>query len=111
MNNLIDEQGQFELLKADSKEAYAYFFVRHNEGIYNYIRIMGADGDLARDLSQDVFKRLWDLRRNLDGAQHLAAWLYVIARHLFSEHVRKVKVVANWAQKDLTYSTSMEPEI
>ena len=95
MNNLAVEQGQFELLKDGDKDAYAYFFVRHNTGIFNYIRIMGASRELARDLSKDVFKRLWDLRDNLESSKHLAAYIYVMARHIFLEHLRKMKIATN----------------
>ena len=39
------EQEQFELLQAGDKVGYAYFFRRHQEGIYHYFRRMGADVD------------------------------------------------------------------
>src|SRR5579872_685244 len=94
MTPVLTEQEQFELLKAGNKEAYAYFFVRHNDGIYNYFRVLGADCDLAKGLSQDVFKRLWDLRGNFYSARHLTAYVYVMARHLFLDHMRKSKLVA-----------------
>jgi RNA polymerase sigma-70 factor (ECF subfamily) len=103
----LNEQEQFELFKEGSKDAYAYFFVRHHEGIYNYIRNMSADAEAAKDLSQDVFKRLWDLRRNINSAQHLAAYIYVMARHLFLEQLRKLKVMSH-AARELAYTAAME---
>jgi RNA polymerase sigma factor (sigma-70 family) len=107
MSTELNEQEQFELFKEGNKEAYAYFFVRHHEGIYHYIRNMAADAETARDLSQDVFKRLWDLRTNIYSAQHLAAYIYVMARHLFLEHLRKLKTRSN-ASRDLAYAASVE---
>lgn len=83
------------------------FFVRHHEGIYNYIRNMAAGAETAKELTQDVFKRLWDLRGNINSAQHLAAYIYVMARHLFREHLRRLKVMSN-AAKDLVHTTSMD---
>ena len=107
MSTELNEMEQFELFKEGNKDAYAYFFVRHHEGIYNYIRNMAADAETAKDLSQDVFKRLWDLRGNINSAQHLAAYIFVMARHLFLEHLRKLKIRSN-AVRDIAYSTSME---
>jgi RNA polymerase sigma factor (sigma-70 family) len=104
--NLFNDQEQFGLFKEGNKEAYAYFFKRHHEGIYNYIRNMAADAEMAKDLSQDVFKRLWDLRGNIQSAQHLAAYIYVMARHLFLEHLRKLKVMSN-AARELAYTIDM----
>lgn len=107
MSIALTEQEQFELFKEGNKDAYAYFFMRHHEGIYNYIRNMAADAETAKDLSQDVFKRLWDLKGNINSAQHLAAYIYVMARHLFLEHLRRLKIMSN-AARDLAYAASME---
>jgi RNA polymerase sigma factor (sigma-70 family) len=105
-----NEQERFERFQEGNKEAYAYFFIRYHEGIYNYIRNMSADAETAKDLTQDVFKRLWDLKGNISNAQHLGAYIYVMARHLFLEHVRKLKIRTN-AEKDLSYTASMEPTV
>jgi RNA polymerase sigma-70 factor (ECF subfamily) len=68
---------------------------------------MGADAEIAKDLSQNVFKRLWDLRANIDGASHLAAYIYIIARHLFVIHLRRLKVMSD-ASGELAYTVDME---
>jgi RNA polymerase sigma-70 factor (ECF subfamily) len=95
MNTLSVEREQFELFKEGNKEAYAYFFARHHEGVYNYIRNMAADAVIANDLSQDSFKRLWDLRVNIHSSQQLGAYIYVIARHLFVGQLRSLNVVSD----------------
>lgn len=98
---------QFKLLRNGDKAAYAYFFWRHNEEIYHYIRKMGADEELCKDLTQDAFKRLWKMRDNLKSARHLAGYLYVMARNLYLEHLRKLKVRVH-AARELAYTTVQE---
>lgn len=88
MSSLSVEREQFEQFKEGNKDAYAYFFARHHQGVYNYIRNMAADAVIAKDLSQDAFKRLWDLRVNIDSSRQLGAYIYVIARHLFVGQLR-----------------------
>jgi RNA polymerase sigma factor (sigma-70 family) len=107
MSQSFSEREQFELFKQGDTNAHAYFFQRHHEGIYNYIRNMAADAETARELSQDVFKRLWDLRANVHSPQQLAAYVYVMARHLFLQHLRKLNVAANTAQ-ELAYTAEMQ---
>ena len=107
MSQSFNDREQFELFKQGDADAHAYFFQRHHEGIYNYIRNMAADAETAMELSQDVFKRLWDLRGNINSAQHLAAYIYVMARHLFLEHLRKLKVMTH-AARELAYTAGME---
>jgi RNA polymerase sigma factor (sigma-70 family) len=104
---LSHEQEQFDLLQTGDKAGYAYFYRRHQESIYHYFRRMGADAELAKDLSQDVFKRLWDLRGSISSAPHLGAYLYVMARHLFLDCARKLQrmVVFN---RDLAYAARLE---
>jgi RNA polymerase sigma factor (sigma-70 family) len=108
MNMTLDhEQEQFELLQAGDTAGYAYFFRRHQEGIYRYIRRMGADAELAKNLSQDVFKRLWDVHGVMNSAQHLGAYLYVMARHLFLDYARKLQRMSTITQ-DLAYAARLE---
>ena len=108
MNLTVDhEQEQFELLQAGDKAGYAYFFRRHQEGIYHYIRRMGADAELAKALSQDAFKRLWDLHGCMDSAQHLGAYMYVMARHLFLDYARKLQRMPVF-NRDMAYAARLE---
>jgi RNA polymerase sigma-70 factor (ECF subfamily) len=104
---LSHEQEQFELFQAGDKAGYAYFFWRHQEGIYHYIRRMGADTQLARDLSQDVFKRVWDQRTSMNTAQHLGAYVYVMARHLFLDYARKLQRMST-LNRELTCAARLE---
>ena len=108
MNITLDrEQEQFELLQAGDKAGYAYFFRRHQEGVYHYLRRMGADAELAKALSQDVFKRLWDLHGSMSSAHHLGAYLYVMARHLFLDCARKLQRMPAF-NRDMAYAARLE---
>jgi len=108
MNIVLDhEQEQFELLQAGDKDGYAYFYRRHQECIYHYIRRMGADAELAKGLSQDVFKRLWDLSNSMTSARHLGAYMYVMARYLFVDYARRLQRMPMY-NRDLAYAARME---
>jgi RNA polymerase sigma-70 factor (ECF subfamily) len=107
MSTTDQDQEQFRLLHAGDKAGYAYFFRRHQEGIYHYFRRMGADAELAKDLSQDVFKRLWDLRGMLQSAQHVGAYTYVMARHLFLDYARKLQRMST-LNRELAYAARLE---
>jgi RNA polymerase sigma-19 factor, ECF subfamily len=107
MSTTDQDQVQFGLLRAGDKAGYAYFFRRHQEGIYHYFRRMGADAELAKDLSQDVFKRLWDLRGTVNSAQHVGAYIYVMARHIFLDYARKLQRMTT-LNRDLAYAARLE---
>lgn len=101
MTNLSDEQ-QFELFRRGDKNAFAWFYTKHHKGIHKYVKDLSADDDLAKDITQDVFKRLWDLRGNINSANHLRAYVYIMARQLFLQHLRRGKTAFDAAQ-DLAY--------
>jgi RNA polymerase sigma factor (sigma-70 family) len=108
MNITLDQdQEQFETLQAGDRAGYAYFYRRHQEGIYHYFRRMGAEAGLAKDLSQDLFKRLWDVHSSMTSAQHLGAYLYVMARHLFLDYARKLQRMTT-VSRDLAYAARLE---
>ena len=50
--------------------------------------------ELAHDLTQEVFIRVWITREKLDDVQHFESWLYKIAKHIFLDHLRKHLVAA-----------------
>lgn len=107
MSTQLSEREQFELFREGSKAACSYFFMRHNEGVYNYVRTMAPDAGMAKALSEDVFKRAWDLRGNIGSAQQLAVYIYVIARHLFLAELRRL----NMSPGNLEECTNSELEI
>ncbi len=89
MNSTLDyEQEQFELVQIGNRAGFAFFYHRHHDGIYYYIRRMGADAAFARALTQEVFDSCWDLRTSLTSPIHLGAYLYVFARQLYLDYAR-----------------------
>lgn len=89
MNCDLTEQQVFEMLKRGDESAFAYFFTRLNGRIYNYFIKLGADEELAQGLTEDVFKRLWDLRRILKNARHLETLLFLMARYRYFDELRR----------------------
>jgi len=56
--------------------------------LFRYIRSITKDGSSARDVTQDVFVKLWETRESLDPDQSLKAYLYRTARNRAYNHVR-----------------------
>ena len=101
MSDLNDEE-QLELFKQGNKNAYAYIYVKHNQAIFKYNLDLCADKKLAKDITQEVFKRVWDLREQMTSCNHLRACLYLIANQLFVQHLLGGRPAFN-PEKDLAY--------
>ena len=58
------------------------------EPLFRYVRSITKSPDAARDVTQDVFIRLWEVRDSLTPEQSLEAYLYRIARNRAYNHER-----------------------
>jgi RNA polymerase sigma-70 factor (ECF subfamily) len=75
-------------LAASDRTAYAEVFEAFYEPLYRYVCSITNDAAAARDVTQDVFVRLWDVRDGLDPSRSLKAYLYRIARNRAYNHQR-----------------------
>lgn len=76
-------------LKASDREAYAHVFETLYDPLFRYVRSITKEATSARDVTQDVFIRLWEVRESLDPTQSLEAYLYRMARNRAYNHERR----------------------
>lgn len=101
MNNLLDEQ-QFELFREGRPEAFEYFFNNYHKKIHKDVLDMSGSEELAKEITQEVFKRAWDLRNGMNNVKDLRDYLDYIPEVLVIQHVRRERTAFNVAQ-DLAY--------
>lgn len=75
-------------LKASDRRAYAELFEEMYDPLFRYVRSITNDPEAARDVTQDVFIRLWDARDSLATGRSLEAYLYRMARNQAYNHER-----------------------
>lgn len=86
-----------------TQEEFKLLFDKYFDSIRNYIYYRSRDEELATDIAQDSFMKLWE--KNLDfNEKPLRSLLYKIAGDLFISKYRREKV----AQK---YLVKLEPAI
>lgn len=67
-------------------ELYDHFSAQ----LYANILRMVRDTELAREILQDVFMRVWEKRENLDPDKSFNAYLHQIGKNLVYDHFRKL---------------------
>jgi RNA polymerase sigma factor (sigma-70 family) len=72
-------------------QAFTHVYNQYNQRIYRYALGLCRDKHLARDLTQDAFKQLWDAFGRVKDERHAANYLYVVVKHLFLQHCRKMR--------------------
>ena len=62
---------------------------RFYAGVYNYLRWLCRDAELAEDLTQETFLQMWRHPPELRGEKPLKAWVFKVARNEFLQHQRR----------------------
>lgn len=95
-------------LKASDRAAFERVFQALHDGMYRYVRSLTKDGDTARDIVQDVFVKLWEVREQLDPTKSLEAYVYRMARNRVYNHTRNRRTRTN--KRSQIQAASSAPE-
>lgn len=84
-------------------EVFKGYFDTYFDCIRSFLYYKSGDVDLAEDLVQEVFMKLWE---NIHNIKHetVKSYLYTIASNLFKNHYKRKKVefkfIANFSELD-----------
>ncbi len=84
----IGEQQKLEALKAGNQVAFSYFYHKYKLPLYSNILRLTKSHDLATELLQEVFVKLWQKRSFTDTEKDFRAYLYTIAQHTVYDFFR-----------------------
>jgi RNA polymerase sigma-70 factor (ECF subfamily) len=99
MSNLF---GQFI---EGSEDAFGIYYKRYNGNVYATLKKLCGDEAQAKDLTQEVFRKVWDSRRRFTDEDHLRNYLFRMTRCVFLMHRREQKK-ATAMEKDLRRMTA-----
>jgi RNA polymerase sigma-70 factor (family 1) len=88
---------------------FKVYFDQHFDAIRSYIYYRSGDGELATDVAQDSFLRLWEKRDKLKQTQ-IKSLLYKIAGACFIDKIRKEKSSEKHLQQFNFELTTAGPE-
>ena len=86
--SLTDDDLMTMVSSKDDDRAYSELYRRHARRLMGFFfRQVGKDEDLAADLMQDAFMRLWTSRNKFSGTG-FSTWLFTISFNLLRNHYR-----------------------
>jgi len=77
-----------------TREQFKELFDNHFDAVRNYIYYRSGDGDMATDIAQEVFIKIWE--KQPAQYDNIAGLLFKIARDMFISHYRKEKIIARF---------------
>lgn len=63
-----------------------------------FLRMTGYDRELARDLTQDLFMRLWSARESYDPGRPFSTWMFAIAYNMLKNEYRRQMTVMEYVE-------------
>ncbi|WP_052108514.1 RNA polymerase sigma factor [Polaribacter sp. Hel1_85] len=89
MKHLTDEEIMLQIAQG-KLDMLTILFDRYNVRIYNFFNKMVHNKMVSEDLTQDVFLKVIKYKASYKNG-NFAAWIYTIARNIFSSYYQKIK--------------------
>lgn len=79
-------------LKQGDQYAFEQLYFLHSKLLYNNILHLVKEREVAEELLQDLYLKIWENRINLDPGKSFKAYLFTIARNMVYDYFRKVSL-------------------
>jgi RNA polymerase sigma-70 factor (family 1) len=72
------------------KDAFAFVYQHYERVVFKNISKIILQQDVAEDILQEVFFKLWEHRNKFKDEQAVAAWLFTVSYNQSISHIRKL---------------------
>jgi RNA polymerase sigma-70 factor (family 1) len=104
-----------QLAAQGNEAAFVQLFYLYRHKLYSYVLKITANPELAQDMVQDVFLKLWKSRSRLDKIENFGAFVFTIAQNQAVNHFRRMTsetlMLSNIQDHGQVYERSTEEHI
>jgi RNA polymerase sigma-70 factor (family 1) len=97
-------------LKKGDIFAFNELFYKYSQKVYNFSMQHLKNEEDVKDLVQDIFTKIWDIREKIDEKKSFNAFLFTISlntiRDYFRKQVKNRKLITKWLETAESYSES-----
>ncbi len=86
--NAYSEQELLQLVAKGDRQAYHQLFDRYWDQVYGAGLHLTKSPEQSKDLAQDIFLKIWDLRSKLPSIRNFNGYLYTITKNLVHDQLR-----------------------
>lgn len=90
-SDALDNRASVSAIRKGNRKAFSRVVELYYNDLYWYAISLGRNDDLAKDLTQEVFLKLWKKRKKLKDGVIIKGWLYMSVRNKFLDHIKKHK--------------------
>lgn len=116
LNRSMEDLMFIKQLKEDSHSAFAWIYNKYWSQVYNFCRLYINSSEDAKEITQQVFIKVWEARRLIKENENFKGFLFIITRNLvfnlnkktFNENFYKLSVLAAFDGKEEGYEIEEE---
>ena len=90
------------------EEAFVALYNKYHRNIYHSAFKLTKSEDIAKDVTQDVFLKLWETRVNINPNQNIAAYLHAICRNIIFNLFKKATIEEDFKKEVQQFSDISE---
>lgn len=79
-------------LKRGNEQAFNSLYKLHSKLLLGNIRNLVKDNEIAKELLQDLYLKVWDNRENIDTEKSFKSFLFTVARNMIYDYFRKASL-------------------
>lgn len=98
------------LIKTSDSHSFKILYYRYYEHLFRFLEFKTRNYELAKDLVQELFYRVWKNRESLDETKSIKAYLFRSANNLAIDHLRKITAEASYMKNTEIKDTLMPNE-
>ncbi len=87
-----------ELARGGDRDAFGDLVIRYERRLLRVLMRFVHDTELAQDLAQETFLRVWERLDQFDSARRFGPWLFRIGVNLTMDYLRRRKRRGRWAR-------------
>ncbi|MFA6308004.1 MAG: RNA polymerase sigma factor [Patescibacteria group bacterium] len=87
----LQERIAFLKLRSGDSDAFAFFYDKYVKSIYRFVYIRVGSKQVAEDLTQDIFLKIWQHLVDKKHVKSFQAFIFRIARNTVVDHYRYSK--------------------
>ena len=88
----IDEKKLIRNVKNSKKSSFQKLFFQFHDQLFRFVVYRVQDADIARDITQETFLRIWEKRESLQPEKSFFSLLARISTNLCYDHFRYTEV-------------------
>jgi RNA polymerase sigma-70 factor (family 1) len=102
-------------LQQGSEQAFTHLYDKYSKQLYRNILRLVKEEDIAEELLQDLFLKIWESRENINHEKSFKSFLYKVAENLVYGHFRKIakdnRLIASLVMSYVEFDTNVEDAI